>query len=123
MVLIGGPQAVSDGVAEPRSAALPVYDCAPQQPVGSNKLVVSRVFGADRYATARTVANTPPSSAVGTTDAGLDGVSCGGQNNKRTAIVASGAELPRRPVGRAAGLLRPARTRARTVAPGRSRSC
>jgi putative cell wall-binding protein len=86
VVLVGGPQAISNGVASILTTT-PAYHCNGTT-TGSN-LSVDRAFGTDRYATARSIAL--KGGSVGTTDVGLDNSGC---SAVRTAIVASGENFP-----------------------------
>jgi putative cell wall-binding protein len=90
--IIGGPAAVSTAVENALKNAA-VYDCAGA--ATATKLTVTRVSGADRYATAKAVAEHPGLGAAGVTEPGLDASGsspCG--DPVKTAIVASGENFP-----------------------------
>lgn len=96
VTLLGGTSAISTAVAN-ALAATPVYTCAVGNPVKSpaQTLTVTRISGADRYDTAKAVAEFSGLNAGGSAEPGLDAASlgtCG--SNVRTAIVASGANFP-----------------------------
>jgi putative cell wall-binding protein len=78
--LLGGTAAISDAVAA-QLAATPSYDCTG---VRGAALQVVRLFGADRFDTARRIAEYAGTGAVGTS------VAPGTSRPLRTAVVASG---------------------------------
>lgn len=89
VVLIGGTTAISTAVEQ-------YLDALPTYPFGSNTanaatLTVTRVTGADRYATARNVAEF--GGTPGTADPGIDG-SCTAGGAVKTALLASGENFP-----------------------------
>jgi len=83
VVIVGGPVAVSQAVAD-QLAATAAYACGGTKPTGTN-LSVSRIAGATRFDTAAAIAEHSGAAAVGT-------LSLSGQPAaaKPTAIVASG---------------------------------
>jgi putative cell wall-binding protein len=93
--LVGGTQAISTAV-ENTLKNTNQFDCpAGTQTVPTTKLVVTRISGADRFVTAKNVAEFPGLNAAGTTEPGLDASStatCGAP--VKTAIVASGENFP-----------------------------
>jgi putative cell wall-binding protein len=89
VVLVGGTSAISTGVAAFLDA-LPTYNFG-SNTANAATLSVTRVGGADRYATAKDVAEFPGLALTSTANSGL-AATCGPL--KKTAIVASGENFP-----------------------------
>ena len=90
VVLVGGTAAISQGVQD-------FLDAKPTHACGGNAsltetIAVDRVFGADRFATAKNVAEKPGLGAAGTLDSGINAGDCA--TLVKTAIVASGENFP-----------------------------
>lgn len=90
VVLVGGTTAISQSVADLIDAR-PTRDCEGGAVSPTQTIAVDRVSGADRYATAKAVAEKAGLDQAGTAGAGLDGVAC---NEVTTAIVTSGENFP-----------------------------
>ncbi len=94
VTLIGGTNAITTTV-ENALKATPAADCNGNPLIPAANLVVSRISGPDRYATAKNVAEFPGLAAGGTAEPGLDAATlpdCG--TAVKTAIVASGENFP-----------------------------
>ena len=90
-MLIGGTSAISEQV-EDFLAALPTHSCEGGGGFEDDETItVDRVAGADRYATAKAVAEKSGLDEAGTAGSGLDGEDC---DDVKTAIVASGENFP-----------------------------
>jgi putative cell wall-binding protein len=91
--IVGGTQAISTAVENALKGTNQAT--CPGGGATATKLAVTRISGADRFATARSVAEFPGLNAGGTTEPGLDAVSgatC--ETPVKTAIVASGENFP-----------------------------
>ena len=97
VVLVGGTTSITPAVAT-FLAALPTYpaDQTLSSPATGTHITVTRVGGTDRYDTAKAVAELPGLAKAGTVGI-KNGTTCAAQ---KTAILASGRELPGRPGGR-----------------------
>jgi putative cell wall-binding protein len=93
VIIVGGPSAITPDV-ENTLKSYPVYDASQSQehPTQTNAtLTVARVGGADRYETAKLVAERPGLTAGGTLGVRTDGT-C--STPQATAILASGENFP-----------------------------